>query len=109
VSGPGATEEPAAPPAPPSAPVPAVQHTGNASTDRFLELWTDMHKLSNGYFSPEGIPYHAAETLLVEAPDHGHETTSEAYSYWIWLEAMYGKVTKDFSFLERAWSNLEFT
>jgi hypothetical protein len=106
--GPGGSEEPAAPPAPPSAPVPAVQKTGNVSTDRFLELWTDIHKLSNGYFSPEGIPYHAPETLLVEAPDHGHETTSEAYSYWIWLEAMYGKVTKDFSFLERAWSNLEY-
>jgi hypothetical protein len=85
-----------------------VQKTGNEQTDRFLALWTDIHKLSNGYFSPEGIPYHAPETLLVEAPDHGHETTSEAYSYWIWLEAMYGKVTHDFSFLERAWQNLEY-
>ena len=24
---------------------------------------------------------------MVEAPDHGHETTSEAFSYWLWLEA----------------------
>ena len=29
---------------------------------------------------PEGIPYHSVETLIVEAPDYGHETTSEAYS-----------------------------
>ena len=49
-----------------------------------------MHAAKNGYFSPEGVPYHAVETLLVEAPDYGHETTSEAYSYWMWLEAAYG-------------------
>src|SRR5689334_11095660 len=81
--------DPSPPPAPPAAPEPSVKKTGNKNTDRFLELWTDVHKLSNGYFSPEGIPYHAVETLVVEAPDYGHETTSEAYSYWIWLEAMY--------------------
>jgi hypothetical protein len=33
------------------------------------------------------VPYHSVETLIVEAPDHGHETTSEAFSYWLWLEA----------------------
>lgn len=64
--------------------------------------------MSNGYFSPEGIPYHSPETMIVEAPDYGHETTSEAYSYWIWLEAVYGKVTKDWTFLDRAWTNLEY-
>lgn len=99
---------PPPPPAPPSAPEPAVKNTGNTQTDRFLALWTDIHKLSNGYFSPEGIPYHSVETLIVEAPDHGHETTSEAYSYWIWLEAAYGRATKDWSFLDRAWQNLEY-
>src|SRR4051812_34709319 len=52
-----------APPPPPRAPVPAVAHTGDKQTDRFLELWTDMHDLGNGYFSPEGIPYHSVETL----------------------------------------------
>ena len=31
---------------------------------------------------------------MVEAPDHGHETTSEAFSFWIWLEAQYGRVTR---------------
>ncbi len=67
-----------------------------------------MHDLSNGYFSPEGIPYHSVETLIVEAPDQGHETTSEAYSYWIWLEATYGKVTGDFSFFDRAWKSMEY-
>lgn len=107
-----ATAKPAAqppvPPPPPAAPVPPVAKTGNVNLDRFLALWTDIHKLSNGYFSPEGIPYHSVETLLVEAPDYGHETTSEAYSYWIWLEAMYGRVAKDWTFLDRAWTNLEY-
>ena len=70
---------------------PYTAKTGNTYADRFLELWNDIHAAKNGYFSPEGVPYHAVETLLVEAPDHGHETTSEAFSYWMWLEAAYGR------------------
>jgi hypothetical protein len=104
----GAASAETAPPPPPEAPVPPVTKTGNAQTDRFLELWTDLHDLKNGYLSREGIPYHSIETLIVEAPDHGHETTSEAYSYFIWLEAMYGKITGDWSFLDRAWKSMEF-
>jgi len=99
---------PSPPPPPPAAPVPPIQKTGNTNIDRFLALWTDIHNMGNGYFSPEGVPYHSIETLIVEAPDHGHTTTSEAYSYWIWLEAMYGKVTKDWSHLDRAWKNMEY-
>ena len=99
---------PQPPEPPPANPQPDNMNSGNAYTDRFLELWVDIHKLSNGYFSPEGIPYHAVETLMVEAPDYGHETTSEAYSYWLWLEAMYGKVTGDWSHLTRAWANMEY-
>src|SRR5687767_14158380 len=57
-----AAGDPSPPPAPPAAPEPPVKKTGNKYSDRFLELWTDIHKLSNGYFSPEGIPYHAVET-----------------------------------------------
>lgn len=47
------------------------------------------------------------ETLIVEAPDQGHETTSEAYSYLIWLQAMYGKVTGDWSKFNAAWTTME--
>ena len=86
---------------------PYEQTTGNAYTDRFIALWNDIHNPANGYFSPEGVPYHAVETLLCEAPDYGHETTSEAYSYWLWLEATYGKVTRDWGYLDRAWKNME--
>jgi hypothetical protein len=74
---------------------------------RFVVLWNDIHDPKNGYFSPKGIPYHSAETLICEAPDYGHETTSEAYSYWVWLEAMYGRVAKDWSYFQDAWANLE--
>ncbi|WP_320781049.1 glycoside hydrolase family 48 protein [Streptomyces sp. CRN 30] len=74
---------------------------------RFLELYGKITDPANGYFSPEGIPYHSVETLIVEAPDHGHETTSEAYSYLLWLQAMYGKVTGDWTRFNGAWDIME--
>ncbi|MGP3944505.1 MULTISPECIES: glycoside hydrolase family 48 protein [Streptomyces] len=74
---------------------------------RFLDLYNKITAPSAGYFSPEGVPYHSVETLIVEAPDHGHETTSEAYSYLIWLQAMYGKVTGDWSKFNNAWDIME--
>ncbi|WP_432133888.1 MULTISPECIES: glycoside hydrolase family 48 protein [unclassified Streptomyces] len=74
---------------------------------RFLDLYGKITNPANGYFSPEGIPYHSVETLIVEAPDHGHETTSEAYSYLLWLQAMYGKVTGDWSKFNGAWDTME--
>ncbi|MEN1988381.1 glycoside hydrolase family 48 protein [Paenibacillus hubeiensis] len=74
---------------------------------RFMELYGQLKDPANGYFSPEGIPYHSVETLISEAPDYGHMTTSEAYSYWLWLETMYGHFTGDWSKLEAAWDNME--
>ncbi len=79
----------------------------NIYINRFIELWNELHDPTNGYFSPQGIPYHSVETLIVEAPDYGHETTSEAYSYWVWLEAMYGHLTGDWSYLQNAWNSME--
>ncbi len=57
--------------------------------------------------APKASPYHAPETFLIEAPDYGHETTSEAISYWIWLEAQYGHVSGDWSKLGQAWTIME--
>nr|WP_243735251.1 glycoside hydrolase family 48 protein [Paenibacillus turpanensis] len=74
---------------------------------RFMQLYNQIKDPANGYFSPEGIPYHAVETLMSEAPDYGHMSTSEAYSYWLWLEALYGYHTGDWSKLEAAWDNME--
>lgn len=72
--------------------------------DIFMELYGKITDPANGYFSPdEGIPYYSIETLIVEAPDYGHVTTSEAFSYFIWLEAMYGKLTGNWQYLARAW------
>jgi Glycosyl hydrolase family 48/Cellulose binding domain len=75
--------------------------------ERFLELYEEIKDPANGYFSPDGVPYHAVETLIVEAPDHGHQTTSEAFSYWLWLEANYGRVTGDWQPLNDAWAEME--
>lgn len=83
----------------------------DSSNDKYKNLFLDLHKKihdpSNGYFSSCGLPYHSIETLMVEAPDHGHQTTSEAVSYYIWLEAMYGKITGDWSYLKNAWNAME--
>ncbi|MBO0607774.1 glycoside hydrolase family 48 protein [Myceligenerans salitolerans] len=75
--------------------------------DRFLEMYDKIKDPANGYFSDQGIPYHAVETLMVEAPDYGHETTSEAYSFWLWLEASYGELTGDWAPFNDAWDTLE--
>lgn len=79
----------------------------SAEETRFLQLYQQLKNPTNGYFSPEGIPYHSIETLMSEAPDYGHMTTSEAYSYWLWLEVLYGHYTGDWSKLEDAWDNME--
>ena len=79
------------------------------STERFLALYDKIMDPANGYFSSHNppIPYHSVETLIVEAPDYGHVTTSEAYSYWIWLEAQYGQATQDWSRFNTAWQSME--
>ncbi|WP_233261387.1 glycoside hydrolase family 48 protein [Vitiosangium sp. GDMCC 1.1324] len=79
----------------------------SAYTQRFLDQYNKIKNPANGYFSAKGVPYHSVETLMVEAPDHGHETTSEAYSYWLWLEAEYGRVTGDWTPFKNAWANME--
>jgi hypothetical protein len=95
------------PTATPIGPTPTTGPVDGEYTRRFLELYAEMKDPANGYFSPQGIPYHSIETLIVEAPDYGHETTSEAYSYWLWLEAMYGRVTRNWQPLADAWANME--
>jgi hypothetical protein len=62
---------------------------------------------NSGYLSEEGVPYHSVETLMVEAPDYGHLTTSEAFSYLTLLGATYGKITGDWSYYKSAWDTTE--
>jgi hypothetical protein len=80
-----------------------------ATTERFLALYEKIKNPANGYFSSHNppIPYHSVETLIVEAPDYGHVTTSEAFSYWIWLEAQYGQATQDWTRFNQAWTSME--
>ncbi|WP_255951132.1 glycoside hydrolase family 48 protein [Streptomyces odontomachi] len=96
-----------------AAPVPVSRSAGSAAAaddpyaQAFLDQYDKIKDPANGYFSPQGIPYHSVETLMVEAPDHGHETTSEAFSYWFWLEATYGRVTGDWAPFNNAWATAE--
>lgn len=91
-----------------SATVTAAVTGGTGTADaRFTQLYNDIKNPSNGYFSPEGVPYHSIETLIDEAPDHGHETTSEAFSYWLMLEAQHGRVTQDWAPFNAAWATME--
>lgn len=64
---------------------------------RFMSLYDDVitNGVENGYMSSTstvsgglGVPYHSAEELCIEAPDYGHETTSEAMSYLVWVASM---------------------
>src|SRR5579883_440776 len=76
-------------------------------TQHFLTLYNEITNPANGYFSSLGIPYHSVETLIVEAPDYGHETTSETFSFWIWLEATYGEVTGNWQPFINAWQTMD--
>jgi hypothetical protein len=81
----------------------AVSEISASTSDyqvEFLKQYNKIKDPNNGYFRKFGsilVPYHSIETLIVEAPDHGHETTSEAFSYYLWLEASYGRITGDWA------------
>jgi hypothetical protein len=88
----------------PAVKVAATEDTYKA---RFMEMYNKIHDSDNGYFSSLGIPYHSVETLMVEGPDYGHETTSETYSYYLWLEAMADSFTGNWDSFKAAWDSLE--
>ncbi|HEY9062100.1 MAG TPA: glycoside hydrolase family 48 protein [Pseudobacteroides sp.] len=81
----------------------AASGSADIYQQRFMEMWDKINDPDNGYFSEKGIPYHSVETLMCEAPDYGHESTSEAFSYWIWLASMYGRFTSDWSKFDQTW------
>ena len=75
----------------------------------YLSLYDDVitNGTENGYLSKDGVPYHAVETVCVEAPDYGHETTSEAMSYIVWIAAMHDNLTQESTELAKAWKVME--
>ncbi len=88
----------------------------------FASLYDDVitNGQANGYLAKQtnggdsfGIPYHAVETLCIEAPDYGHETTSEAMSYISWVAAMHdilvnnGTIDGTSGDLKKAWKTME--
>ncbi|KAL1501876.1 hypothetical protein ABEB36_007119 [Hypothenemus hampei] len=75
--------------------------------EQFLTLYNQIMDPNNGYYSKEGVPYHSIENMLVETVDHGHEADSEAISYNIYLQAMYGALTNDYEPFNAAWKIIE--
>jgi len=95
---------------------------GTSYAAMFESLYDDVitNGEKNGYLSKQnnggdsfGIPYHSVETLCVEAPDYGHETTSEAMSYIVWIASMHdvlakkGVIDGSADALPKAWKTLE--
>lgn len=101
----------------------ATENGANESYAKmFASLYDDVitNGQKNGYLSKQnnggdsfGIPYHAVETLCVEAPDYGHETTSEAMSYIVWVAAMHdilannGTIEGSSGDVQKAWKTME--
>ena len=77
----------------------------------FYSLYDDVitNGKQNGYLSKDGIPYHAVETVIVEAPDYGHETTSEAMSYLVWIAAMKDNLDRKSGEVAKAWKTMELS
>jgi len=82
--------------------------------DKYAQRVKDLYNIvtadgeyTSEYFSAEVLPYHSVETLMVEAPDQGHESVSETFSFWVWLEAINGKMTGNYDGVETAWEMLE--
>ena len=101
----------------------ATENGANESYAKmFASLYDDVitNGQENGYLSKQnnggdsfGIPYHSVETLCVEAPDYGHETTSEAMSYIVWVAAMHdilannGTIEGSSGDVQKAWKTME--
>ncbi|GAB3647911.1 glycoside hydrolase family 48 protein [Glycomyces tarimensis] len=75
--------------------------------ERFLELYDALTGSDSPYLHESGVPYHSIEELIVEAPDYGHQTTSESLSYLTWLEAAYGQITGDWGPYNESWETIE--
>ena len=104
----------------------ANKYGDSTYAQRFMSMYDDVitNGQANGYLSKNndggsgsfGVPYHSREELIIEAPDYGHETTSEAMSYLVWVAAMHDNIVKNsgekFSGasandLQKAWKTME--
>jgi len=100
--------------------------TENGANESYAAMFESLYEdvitngQQSGYLSAQnnggdsfGIPYHAKETVVVEAPDYGHETTSEAMSYIAWVTAMHdvlvkqGVISGSEGDLAKGWKTLE--
>ena len=100
-----------------AAPTAEAAKSNGSYKEMFSSLYDDVitNGVQNGYLSSQtngsgfGIPYHSVETFIVEAPDYGHETTSEAMSYIVWMAAMHDVLegSGTASDIKKAWNTME--
>jgi hypothetical protein len=79
----------------------------NVYLTEFQVQYDKIKNPANGYFSPEGIPYHSAETLPGRGPGPRPRDDLEAFSFWMWLEAEFGRMTGNWAPFNNAWSITE--
>lgn len=100
--------------------------SANDANDSYATMFSSLYDdvitngEANGYLAKNnngsgsfGIPYHSVEELCVEAPDYGHETTSEAMSYMVWMTSMHdvlvqqNRISGSTGDLQKGWKTLE--
>lgn len=95
-----------------TATIPAGQTTLDYA-GKFRWIYDSLHNTQNGFFGPKSganaysVPYHMPETLVVEAPDWGHETVSETISFQVGLEAWKGALDGEWTGFNKCWSTIE--
>ncbi|MBX9594509.1 MAG: hypothetical protein K2X46_09110, partial [Roseomonas sp.] len=81
--------------------------------DRFDWTYRTLKDTGYGFWGPPAgpkafqVPYHSVETLIVEAPDYGHESVSETASFWAKLEAWKLGLTGVTAGYTAAWNSIE--
>lgn len=96
-----------------TATIPKGGTTESPFLSRFNEIYNQVKNPDNGYFGPQSgeamrkIPYHSLETLIVEAPDWGHESVSETASFYMKLEAWKTALSGDTAGYAASWDCVE--
>ena len=72
--------------------------------NKFFILWKNIHK---NYFSSKGIPYYSLEKFIIDQVDYGHLSTSDTICSVLWLDTIYARFTKDWSYFYKDWDVIE--
>lgn len=73
----------------------------------FKKIYHDIYNKKNRYISEEGMPYHGAEKLIIEAVDYGKISTSEAMSLKVWMDVMQAGISRNWNAINKDWELIE--